>query len=355
MDNKKMFHELFVKMNYPKYIDEEFTYNVFEFVLFELSDKIDDSMFNIISDSKMILSYIIGEINYLFSSSNEDKRNDLIKDNEFINAFSKKIVDKIFFNEYYSYNSIALIDKYNPLISSLRLYLNFILDKFTTIQTNQKIDLIILGMLRKAFLSCRSITSLLIEGFETEAFSTWRTIHETECIVKILFDHPYISSTYERHLLYISAFRNEIENKEYQQMIIDEIKKHLKEHNLKSKDLKKYIEYGWIYSIENIEEKYPGIKLNFRNGIELVASLTEYSKLYEMSSEIAHSSPILIYSNKEYFLKKSIICVYETFLRLEKIFCEILKRTSNADLSGFLNIRNVMISELNLYLEKEKK
>lgn len=353
-ENRKVYHTIFSSMNYPSYIDEEFTYKIFGNVIYGLSEKIEGDLLSKIPDSKMVFSYMIGECEYLFSSSNEEERNKLIQDERFIKSFSNKIIDKIFFNEYAPYKSIALINKYNPLISSLRFYLNFILNRFTVINTTNKLDLILLGMLRKAFLSCRSITTLLIEGFETEAFSTWRTIHETECIAKVLFDNPSIASTYERHLLYNQAFRDELENKDYQQMVIDEIKELLKIHNLKSKDLKKYIEYGWLYSIVNVEEKYPTLKLNFRNGVEFVAGLSSYSSLYEMSSEIAHSSPILIFSNKEFFLKKTIICLYETFLRLESMFVEILKRSNSDDSSGFYNIRTMMVNELNLYLNKEK-
>ena len=33
---------------------------------------------------------------------------------------------------------------------------------------------------------CKAIIELLEDGFETEDFSTWRTLHETECVVIIL-------------------------------------------------------------------------------------------------------------------------------------------------------------------------
>ena len=42
--------------------------------------------------------------------------------------------------------------------------------------------------------------------------------------------------------------------------------------------MKKFIEYGWIYAIENIEQDYLQLKLNFRNGLEMVAGLERYSK-----------------------------------------------------------------------------
>ena len=63
----------------------------------------------------------------------------------------------------------------------------------------------------------------------------------------------------------------------------------MKELELKSKDTKKYIEYGWLTNVKNVLEEYPEFKLNFRKGVELIAGLSSYSSLYELSSEIAHS------------------------------------------------------------------
>ena len=50
-------------------------------------------------------------------------------------------------------------------------------------------------------------------------------------------------------MVYNNAFRDEFEDKVAQQAIIDDLKVHMKEHDLKSKDMKKYIEYGWLYGI----------------------------------------------------------------------------------------------------------
>ena len=140
-ENRKVYHDIFSSMNYPSYIDEDFTYKIFGNVLYSLAERIEKDFLNKIPDSKMVFAYIIVECEYLFSSSNEEKRNELIKDERFIESFSNKLVDKIFFNEYAPYKSIALINQYNPLISSLRFYLNFILNRFTVINTTNKLNL----------------------------------------------------------------------------------------------------------------------------------------------------------------------------------------------------------------------
>jgi len=172
----------------------------------------------------------------------------------------------------------------------------------------------------------KCILNLLIDGFETEAFSTWRTLHENECILMCLIKYGEpIFKAYFRHVTYAIAYRKQIKSKEETDKIFEEIKFNMKEHDLKSKDMKKYIEYGYLFAIKNINLN-TDFKLNFRDGVEKLAGLSEYSKVYEMSSEISHSSPLLLYSKKEYYYAITIINLYESFFRLEKIFEEYYKQ-----------------------------
>ena len=125
-----------------------------------------------------------------------------------------------------------------------------------------------------------------------------------------------------------------------------EIKSRMKEHDLKSKDMKRFIEYGWLLAIDKVSET-EGFKLNFRDGVQRVAGLSNYSKVYEMSSEIAHSSPLLIYSEKNYFYHITILNLYESFFRLEKIFASIYMSTvGEEERQRYLSMRSLYFGEL---------
>ncbi len=354
MDSKEVFHHIFVRKNYPSIVDEDYVFDIFEKCIYELSPRIEHQFNEGIPNPHVLLSYIVEEYLFLMTPLNKNMQNQLLHDEELKQRLVHSISDKIFFNEYIAYKARPLISKYNPMISSLRFYLNFVLERIVNITSNNENETLLIDMLRKTFLSCLGVTSLLIEGFETEAFSTWRTIHETECIIKILFENQYVIDTYRHHIEYNMAFRNELNDKVLQQNLIDEIKMHLKEHSLKNKDLKKYIEYGWLYSIKNYEKNYPLLKLNFRNGVEYVANLNEYTYLYEMSSEISHASPILIYYNKPFFLNISLICLYESFFRIENIFVELLKKQKKEETNAYFNMRSSYLNELKIILAKEK-
>ncbi len=349
-----MFHRAFESRNYPKFVNESFIFNVFEQSLYSISEKISSENYQDIPNPNVLLSYIVSEYIYILSDLSNENVEKLLKDEEFLKRMTKSVSDKVFYNEYMSYKAKPLIDKYHPLISSFRFYLNFVLNEFTIIEGTSEATKLLIDMLKKAFLSCQGVTSLLINGFETEAFSTWRTIHEIECIAKIINDHDYLGEVYYKHIKYNKAFRNEFEDKDEQQKVINEIKDEMRQHNLKSKDLKKYIEYGWLFSIKNLENDYPTFKLNFRNGVQLLAGLTQYSKLYEMSSEIAHSSPILIYSSKQYFLELSLKCLYETFFRIEELLFNLLKNLKYKNSENYFIIRSIYLPELKLLISKPK-
>ena len=58
-----------------------------------------------------------------------------------------------------------------------------------------------------------------------------------------------------------------------------------------------------------------------------------------MSSEVAHSSPLLIYSNKNFFKGITVVRSYESFLRLEEIFYNYLKTHEKVDSQGYETMR----------------
>jgi hypothetical protein len=66
-----------------------------------------------------------------------------------------------------------------------------------------------------------------------------------------------------------------------------------------------------------------------------------------MSSEITHSSPLLIYSKRQTFYNLSLIYSYETFFRIEKIFHQTfvpqLKKEAQAQYAG---LRQVYYAQL---------
>jgi len=66
-----------------------------------------------------------------------------------------------------------------------------------------------------------------------------------------------------------------------------------------------------------------------------------------MSSEIIHSTPMLIYSNRDYFYYITLLSLYESFFRLEKIFVSLFsKEVSPEQMKRYEAMRSVYYSQL---------
>ena len=352
MITKEKFHVVYSKLPFASLNIEEYLYNI----LFEVEEILKSRTTNhtkIIYEEQKIFDYIVQELIYSVPLKDEKKALEMIGDDEFNVLLINIVADKFFFNEIIPYKAFSLVSKNSPIISTMELNINFILNRIAAIKKEHSERNVLLDMFSKVFLMFKSINYLLSSGFETEAFSTWRTVHELECIIKVISDYPYVIPTYLEHLVFLNAFKDEFEDKDEQQKAIDELKVRMKSRGYKSKDMKKFIENGWLYAIKDIDEKYPELKLNFRNGIETVAGLNMYAKDYEMSSEVAHSSPLLIYSNKRYFKSLTIVRSYESFIRLEDLFFKYLQTFNDIERESYEKMRNVYLSYIKRILSRE--
>ena len=266
--------------------------------------------------------YIVNEHQFYLITHPNKTQEELVGDENYEQLLLSIALDKYYTNEHFAYKNKNFANRFDPTISTLSLYLNFILGMLSRYNSGNPNQTLIIDVMKKGFSMAQCILNLLENGYETEAFSTWRTLHENECILQILMKYgkPVIED-YIKHLKYALAFRGGIASKEETDAVFVEIKEGMKQNDLKSKDMKRFIEYGWLAAIPEVKNgEVPEFKFNFRDGVERCAGLRNYAKVYEMSSEIAHSSPLLIYSRRTYFYLVTILNLYESFFRLEKVF-----------------------------------
>ena len=291
--------------------------------------------------------YLVNEHYFYLIAKKKKKEADLVKDEKYEQLLLSISLDKYYTNEHLAYRNAAFSNRFQPEISTISLYLNFVLGMLSRYHQGEPNVTLIVDIMQKGFSMAQCIVALLTGGFETEAFSTWRTLHENECILLTLvrYQQPVIQE-YLKHIRYAVAFRGGIPTKEETDQIFEQMKSEMRVHDLKSKDMKRFIEYGWLYGSPDIE-KMEGFKLNFRDGVERAANLREYAKVYEMSSEIAHSSPLLIYSRKDYFYQVTVLNLYESFFRLEKVFSSLyLSTVSKEEQESYRRMHSLYRGEL---------
>lgn len=267
-------------------------------------------------DNVRLVLYLVND--YIYRLDGIDDVEKTLNDETFIALLVNSVVDKYAADVHFKYDHRRLVTQFYPPISTINVFTNFILKKLELFKKQEPSKTLIIDMLNKAFSLVKAITTLLTNGFETEAFTTWRTMHELEATLIILTKNgaPLING-YLQHMRYGDAY-NKVLPLEVCDEIFLEIKSIMRDYDLKSKDTKKFIEYGWLRFLPSITKET--FKLNFRDGLQLHAGLEEYNKTYQMASEVNHSSPLLIYSRRDYFAVITLLNLYDSFFRLENVF-----------------------------------
>jgi len=347
--NKDQFLLICKGLNVPENCNLDYLYDVYQTscsAIEEVTNLTSVDSFTPINHVILIL-YVVNEYLYHISINKDFDT----KSEELFAQIASLSGDKYITNEQLDYKNGSFLNRFNVSISTIELYVNFILRTLSSFDlTKNKVDSLIKDMLIKGFNMIKCIISLIVNGFETEAFSTWRTLHENECILICLLKYPnQLFKLYFKHITYALAYRGQIKSKEETDRIFEQIKNELNEHNLKSKDMKKYIEYGYLFGVPNLKFN-EDFKLNFRDGCQKVAGLSGYNKVYETASEIAHSSPLLLYSNRDYFFNVALLNVYESFFRLENIYSTLYAKLMNNEEDRYSKIRNTYLTQIkNIY------
>ena len=355
---KEQFDRVIDVVSGAKNIDHNTLYKIYQTTSEAIQGLLDS---NVISNAKTVnplevAYYCLGEYLYTNQNIDEEERNRRAADINYIHSVAAIASDKYLTLSMFNHVERKLANKYIPPVSSINLYLNFMLNILQKYEKNDPKATLITDLLIKSVSISRCILGLLIDGYETEAMSSWRTLHECECTLLLLekYGDPLINR-YLIHMQYGIVFKKEDLTDEHGNKIFADMKEEMHELGLKSKDIKKYIEYGWLYEIEGTKED-PLFKLNFRDGLQRIAGLSNYASRYEMSSEIIHSTPMLIYSNKEYFYFVTLLSLYESFFRLEKVFVNLFsKQVSEEQMKSYLDMRKVYYAQLTNIYKRELK
>ena len=343
-----------MRVNVP--LDIDYLYDVYEMAseAIEILDKENTQIeVNNINHFDLFL-YCVGEYYYSINNMTNEQIEKFKSNEDFPSSMASVAADKYLSLSIFNHVEEKLSNRFLPPASSLNMYINFMLNIVKGYKKNDPQSTLISDLLMKSLSISRCILENLLNGYETEAFSSWRTLHECECTLILLekYGEPLIDR-YLKHMSFGLAFNNAIKDKEKQDSIFYEMKEEMRGYGLKSKDIRKYIEYGWLYSIVPSEEQ-EAFKLNFRDGLERLAGLSEYARRYEISSEIIHSTPLLIYSNKEYFFYMTLLSLYESFFRLEKVFVSLFaKGVSKEQMMQYQEMRRVYYAQLVVIHKKE--
>ena len=347
--NREEFDRIINQLSNVEKLNKDFIYKAYCLTVDAIEQISSSNMLSTIPTVNHVelIYYAVGEYVYSVGYKPHLEIINLYNNEEFMTSMAGVIADKYLSLSMFNHVERKITNRYLPPTSSLNIYLNFILNILQNYRKNDPMSTLITDLLMKSVSIARSILTLLISGYETEAFSVWRTLHECECALVVLekYGAPIINR-YLIHMQYGIIFKNNDQSNEKGNQIFADMKQEMQDLGLKSKDIKKYIEYGWLYEIPGVKED-PNFKLNFRDGLERIAGLSMYNDRYELSSETVHVTPMLIYSNKEYFYFITLLSLYESFFRLEKVFVSLFsKRVSEEQMNQYRELRKVYYAQL---------
>ena len=274
-----------------------------------------------------IISYSIYEWAYVAYGKDQKKRDELSKNEDLLNSISILVCEKFLLINLKPQAFQSHVSTFSPVSSAAEAVLSKMDMINSKICKHDPTKTLISDLFDRIIKESIGIVKMLNLGLANDAYGSWRTLHESECVVKLLIEGgDELQKVYLKHIVYNNAFREAIENKETTDQIFLQMKSEMKERGLKSKDMKKYIEYGWLYSSKSFDCNDPAYKLNFRDGVQKAAKLSKYSIWYEAASELSHSSPVFFYSSEEYFIELATIGLYDALERIEDMFYKYMER-----------------------------
>ena len=264
--SKESFIDFIKRFQLPHEVNCDFLYDVYETSVSGIKDLNDSNVLNNVNGINQydLINYCLGEYLYLTAPLSKEDREKFASNENNVAYMASIVADKYLSLSLFNYQEKKMMNKYLPPVSTLNLYLNFILNILQNYEQNEPSKTLIRDLLARSTSIARSILSLLVDGYVTEAYATWRTLHECECTLILLDRYGQTAiSAYLKHMNFGLAFKDSIKDKTEQDRVFYSMKDEMKQYDLKSKDIKKYIEYGWLYAIPGVKEDET-FKLNFR-------------------------------------------------------------------------------------------
>lgn len=302
-----------------------------------------------------IALYTCEEHYYNTSNLSQEEIIELEKKPQYISLLVKMIFDKLIYNDFDNIQNTKINTKYSVEVSTLNMFLNRILNLLFTIPHDNIKMKLLYDIFTKCMMLIKSSLSQLSNGLETEAMASWRTLHELECVLKIIYDSDEeVSKAYFRHLEYGSYHRGEVFDPEHIFNIEANMNKDMEILKVKKSNKEKFINYGWLHwakKIHNDEE----IKFNFLGGLQKLANLSGYKKWYEFASDVTHSTPLLVYANEIFLYDSTLKILYESFFRIETLFSNYainILGKNNSRLIDYLKFRNTYKEKVELIYQQ---
>ena len=204
-----------LQVNVP--IDVDYVYDVYDMAneLITMLDK-ENSQIEVKEINQFeLLFYCVGEYYYSIAHLSPEEIEKFNNNESYPSSMASVAADKYLSLSIFNHVEKKLGNRFMPPASSLNIYLNFMLNIVKGYKKNDPQSSLISDLLMKSLTISRSILEQLLNGYETEAYSSWRTLHECECTLILLDKYgDRLINKYLRHMNFGFAFNDTIPDKE---------------------------------------------------------------------------------------------------------------------------------------------
>lgn len=288
---------------------------------------------------RVIIPYICAEHYFRTSHMPDEERAGLQKNNEYRTKIVNDITSKILLNEHSAINPNSVTNRFSPEITMMKVYavfINSIILRLKDYNNNNDIRKNTICRLIFKFMSMiNAVLDLLADGYDTEALSLWRSLHELECTIIVIQDYEEgVAESYVEHLKYLPL---EFDEDNVNNELINEMNNEMKKYKGITKP--QFINFGWLLGIEEIK----GHRFNFKETLSFLANQNERYEAFKFPSKFIHPSAVHITINRGSCYIDCIYQTYQSFLNISNCFDIFIgNEYENADIvrSDYLKNRN---------------
>ena len=157
--DKNQFIDFLNRINITSEIDSNYLYQIYDNAIDGINEINDaDFMLHVNGVNQFeLINYCIGEYLYSIQLLNEEQKTKFINDENNITTIASVVVDKYLSLSMFNYQQTKLTNKYLPPVSTLNLYLNFMLNIINNVTKNDPGVTLVRDLLQKSISLSRCI------------------------------------------------------------------------------------------------------------------------------------------------------------------------------------------------------
>ena len=215
----------------------------------------------------------------------------------------------IVINEHLNVEKRSNTSEYSPEIAAYNMACSFSLYALGSIKGTDRRMNGMNNLFKKSLVTIKSVVGLLAAGNSCDAVILWRHLHELECVLAVLGKgDDELFFRYVKHMEYLN-----MEGNPHADELNARLSEECKAFGVKERNA--FVNYGWLLHVPGFREGMgKEYRLNFKEGLQKAAGLTERHAAYASASKILHPSAWVVAIRDDKFYKFTVFELYKSLV-----------------------------------------